>query len=89
VLRGARLAARAPLSSILLWADDPEHQGAGACTGDSGGPIVTGGLGKVIAITAWSAGAHVGSRCGALTQGALIAPQAGWIESVLKRWGQR
>jgi hypothetical protein len=88
VLRGARLAARAPLSSILLWADDPEHQGAGACTGDSGGPIVGEG-GKVIAITAWSAGAHVGSRCGALTQGALVAPQAGWIESVLKRWGER
>lgn len=89
VLREAALVTRAPLSAILIWAEDPDHQGAGACTGDSGGPIVSGESGKVVAITAWSAGAGHGSRCGALTQGALVGPQSGWIEGVLKRWGER
>jgi hypothetical protein len=89
VLRGAKLAVRAPLSTILIWAEDPEHQGAGACTGDSGGPIVSSDGDRVIAITAWSAGAGHGGRCGALTQGALVAPQAGWIDGILRRWGDR
>ena len=88
-LRAAKLAARAPQSSILLWAEDPDHSGAGACTGDSGGPIVSAASGKVVAITAWSAGDGHGQRCGALTQGPLVAPQAGWIDGVLKRWGER
>ncbi len=88
-LRAAKLTVRAPQSSILLWAEDPGHAGAGACTGDSGGPIVSAASGKVVAITAWSAGAGHGRRCGALTQGPLVAPQAGWIDDVLKHWGQR
>jgi hypothetical protein len=89
VLRSAKLETRAPLSPILLWAVDPAHQGAGACTGDSGGPIVSASSGAVVAITAWSAGAGHGGRCGALTQGALVAPQAGWIADVLSRWRDR
>jgi hypothetical protein len=88
-LRAAKLAARAPQSPILLWAADPDRAGAGACTGDSGGPIVSAASGKVVAITAWSAGDGHGRRCGALTQGPLVAPQAGWIADVMKRWGQR
>ncbi|HLW90115.1 MAG TPA: trypsin-like serine protease [Roseiarcus sp.] len=89
VLRGANLATRTPLSSILLWAADPTGGGAGACTGDSGGPIVSGESGKVLAITAWSAGTGHGDRCGGLTQGPLVAPEGQWIDSVLKRWGDR
>jgi hypothetical protein len=88
-LRAAKLTVRAPQSSILLWAEDPDHGGAGACTGDSGGPIVSTKSGRVVAITAWSAGAGHGRRCGALTQGPLVAPQSGWIDSVLKRWGDQ
>ena len=89
VLRRADLTTRAPLSSILLWADDPHHAGAGACTGDSGGPIVLADSDRVVAITAWSAGETRGSHCGALTQGVLVAPQAAWIDEVLRRWGER
>lgn len=85
-LRVGRLEVRAPLSSVLLWADDPAHAGAGACTGDSGGPILAATSEVVIAVTDWAAGR--GARhCGALTQGALVAPQRGWIESVLRSWG--
>jgi hypothetical protein len=83
-LRAARLTVRGPRSPILLWAEDPDHAGAGACTGDSGGPIVLADSGKVVAITAWSAGDGHGRRCGAL-----VAPQADWIDSVLRQWRDR
>lgn len=85
VLRSAALRARAPLSTILLWAEDPNGAGAGACTGDSGGPILSDDGRQVLAIATWSAGSG-GRRCGAVTQGPLLAPQRGWIDSVLRRW---
>jgi Trypsin len=86
VLRSALLQVRAPLSAILLWAEDPSKSGAGACSGDSGGPILSADGANVLAITTWSAGAGKGSHCGAVTQGPLVAPQRGWIDSVLNRW---
>jgi hypothetical protein len=87
-LRQAIIAARAPLSSILLWAGDPENRGVGACVGDSGGPVFASDAPRVVAITVWATGA--GKRhCGALTQAALLAPQEGWIAGVLAQWGAR
>ncbi|MDB5532382.1 MAG: peptidase and chymotrypsin/Hap [Hyphomicrobiales bacterium] len=86
-LRAGTITARAPLSSILLWADDPAKQGFGACTGDSGGPIFSSNASELVAITVWSRGAN-GRQCGELTQGALIAPQRGWINSTLESLGR-
>jgi secreted trypsin-like serine protease len=86
VLRSAALQVRAPLSKILVWAEDPSGAGVGGCTGDSGGPILSQDSAKVIAVTTWSAGA-AGRHCGALTQGPLVAPQRPWIDSVRRRWG--
>ncbi|MBL8590886.1 MAG: S1 family peptidase [Methylobacteriaceae bacterium] len=81
VFRVATLATRAPLSKILLWSEDGAGAGAGACTGDSGGPMAD-GSGAIVAIAAWSAGQ--GRRgCGGVTQGILIAPQRDWIERVV------
>jgi secreted trypsin-like serine protease len=80
-LRVGVLEARDPISRILLWARDPNAKGFGACTGDSGGPIFSTD-GSVAAITTWSTGEGA-KTCGALTQGALVAPQRGWIERVL------
>lgn len=76
-LREVELAARAPLSGVLLWAEDPSRQGSGACTGDSGGPVRD-AAGAVAAVTLWSAG--TGQRqCGALTQALWVAPYRDWI----------
>lgn len=87
-LRHGRLITRPPLSNILLWASDPNRQGFGACTGDSGGPIFDPTVTKLIAITVWSAG--IGARkCGDLTQGVLVAPQRAWIERIMRQWGGR
>ena len=81
------LAARAPLSSILLWAEDPLKKNFGACEGDSGGPIFAGDSDTLVAITDWSEGQGK-ANCGKLTQAALIAPQRAWIAGVLKGWGR-
>ena len=76
-LREADLAARAPLSAVLLWIEDPNRRGAGACTGDSGGPVLD-AAGGVVALTLWSAGAGA-KQCGALTQALWLAPYRDWI----------
>jgi len=85
ILRSARIAARLPMSSILLWASDPQGRGTGACTGDSGGPILALDEPVLVAVTDWAEGAGQ-QKCGALTQGALITPQREWIERVLADW---
>lgn len=82
------VAAREPLSQILLWADDPQHRGLGACTGDSGGPIFSDDDESIVAVIAWTTGEH-GRHCGALTQGALVAPQRSWIDNVVRGWNAR
>ena len=76
-LREAELALRAPLSGVLAWAADPAGEGVGACTGDSGGPLLD-ASGAVAALTLWSAGSG-GRQCGTLTQALWLAPYAAWI----------
>jgi hypothetical protein len=58
--------------------------GAGACRGDSGGPIVRGGPGgyQLVGIVSWSSGAMASRRttaCGGLTAVTPIADHASWI----------
>ncbi len=83
-LRAAGQVVRAPISKILLWTEGPEGE-AGACSGDSGGPIFAADNESVLAIVAWTNGAS-GGKCGAVTQGPLIAPLRDWIESIVAQW---
>lgn len=70
---------------ILLWIGAPKGKSAGACAGDSGGPI-SAGDGEVVALTSWSKGAG-SAPCGQTTQGVLLAPQRSWIDETLAGWG--
>ncbi|WP_342109266.1 S1 family peptidase [Methylobacterium sp. SI9] len=64
-----------------------ETSGAGACLGDSGGPILTGGPGgyRIVGVVSWSSGAlQQGSRrtaCGGFTAVTPVAEHAGWISA--------
>jgi S1-C subfamily serine protease len=71
-------------STILLWASGP--RGAGACEGDSGGPM-TDGSGTVVAVTSWAAGDRA-SGCGSMSQGILVSPQRDWLDRTLASWGR-
>jgi hypothetical protein len=86
VLRAGMLVVRAPVSTILLWLDDPTHHGTGACAGDSGGPVFTDRM--LTAIVNWAEGSGA-AHCGTLTQAALLAPQRQWIEGILRAWAAR
>ena len=70
---------------LLLWASNAAQ--AGACTGDSGGPMISGND-KVAAVSTW---AQIGkaSGCGGVNQGVLVAPQRAWIDKTLQGWGRR
>lgn len=64
-----------------------ETAGAGACLGDSGGPILTGGPGgyRIAGVVSWSSGAlQQGARrtaCGGFTAVTPVAEHTGWIAS--------
>jgi S1-C subfamily serine protease len=83
-LRAATLVARPPLSKVLLWAGDPAGREAGACTGDSGGPVLDAD-GTVVALTLWASGRN-GRQCGELTQALWLAPHRRWLDDTIAHW---
>jgi Secreted trypsin-like serine protease len=72
---------------ILVWLANGTKRRAGACEGDSGGPIADAG-GLVVAVTGFARG-EGRDRCGAMTQGTLVAPERAFIDATLERWGRR
>ena len=86
-LRKTALQVRAPLSNVLLWLEGVGGAQDGACTGDSGAPVLDASGTQLLAVVAFAAG-RAGHACGQLTQAILIAPQRAWIDQILQRWGQ-
>ena len=69
-------------SRLLVWL---RGERAGACLGDSGGPVAAGEA--VFAVASWAKGS--GTRaCGETSQGVLIGPQRAWLDEVLAGWGR-
>ncbi|GGK29845.1 S1 family peptidase [Salinarimonas ramus] len=83
-LRRARLSVVEPYgpSSILVWLSGA---GAGGCHGDSGGPIARDDT--VVAVTSWTRGTN-GAACGDISQGVLVGPQRGFIDTTLAGWNR-
>ncbi|WP_018259818.1 trypsin-like serine protease [Methylobacterium sp. WSM2598] len=67
-------------SRILVWLRAADGV-AGACEGDSGGPITA--ADRVVAVTTWTSGP---GGCGGFSQGVLLGPQRAWIDGILSRW---
>jgi hypothetical protein len=64
---------------------------AGACTGDSGGPVFVGGPAasselEVAAIIGWTTGAK-DRECGLVTGATLVTPQLDWIAKTAQALG--
>ena len=94
-LRQTNLVSLGPVqvANRVLIVVDPqrlaETTGAGACRGDSGGPILAAGPGgyRLYGIISWSSGAlrtRVASACGGLTAVTPVAEHFGWIASAAR-----
>lgn len=57
------------------------------CTGDSGGPVLDGQV--LVGVVYGREKFGNATRCGTTAQAVRIAPQRGWIDSVMSRWGSR
>ncbi len=71
-------------SRILLWLAGAGR--AGACEGDSGGPVALPG-GAGVAVTSGAAGSG-GRDCGAMSQAVLLGPQRDWIDRIAAAWSR-
>ena len=72
------------VANRVLLAADPQRlaarTGAGACRGDSGGPILQDG--RLVGVVSWSAGAfRSGTACGGFTAVTPLAEHGPWIAS--------
>lgn len=85
VLREGLIEVSGSTPPFLVRLSDPEGQGLGGCTGDSGAPVFTPGRPVVVAVAIWAKGED-GQRCGAATEAALVAPQQHWIDAILQSW---
>jgi secreted trypsin-like serine protease len=87
-LHSGAMIVREPISQILVWAKDPANKGLGACTGDSGGPMLSEDGAALVAVTVWSEGEGK-KKCGLLTQAVRLGPQRAFIEDTLRAWDIR
>jgi hypothetical protein len=87
VLREGLIEVSGSTPPFLIQLSDPEGQGLGGCTGDSGAPVFTPGRPVVVAVAIWAKGED-GQRCGAATEAALVAPQRHWIDAILQSWAR-
>ena len=86
VLRAGILAASGPKLPVHVFLTDPDGAGLGACTGDSGAPVLSIGQPALVAVATRAKGTN-GYLCGASTEAVLIGPQLPWLRKTLQAWG--
>lgn len=70
-------------------ATDNKHDGAGACTGDSGAPVFEDQQGRavIVGVVSWSTGPNDSSGCGGLTGVTPLSLYRDWILQTARGWG--
>lgn len=92
-LRSAQLLVTGQPGTLQIRLMDPatrnERAGLGACTGDSGGPVLRdiGGERKVIGVVSWSTGARNEAGCGGLTGVTPLSLYYPWIAETARKLG--
>ncbi len=93
IVRSAELVAAGRLGTLQIRLVDPAGQGVrpglGACTGDSGGPVVEAQQGKsvIVGVISWSTGPNAGGGCGGLTGVTPLTLYRDWIVRTARQWG--
>jgi hypothetical protein len=84
-LRAATLVVTGESEALQIRLVDPrargKHAGLGACTSDSGAPVLreSGGNLTVVGIVSWSTGPNMRGGCGGMTGATALAPYRTWI----------
>ncbi|WP_398470358.1 S1 family peptidase [Tardiphaga sp.] len=92
-VRSAQLVSTSHPGKLQIRLLDPatnnERPGLGACTGDSGGPVLQQQSGRpvVIGVISWSTGAKSSAGCGGLTGVTPLTLYRDWILKTAKAWG--
>ena len=93
IVRVASLAATGRPGALQIRLVDPVAQGTrdglGACTGDSGGPVLedTPGGPAIIGVISWSTGPNGSAGCGGMTGVTPLTLYRDWILQAARRWG--
>jgi hypothetical protein len=91
--RAASLVATGQPGTLQIRLFDPatkgDRPGLGACTGDSGGPVLRNVEGRltVIGVVSWSTGPKLGTGCGGLTGVTPLVRYRDWIMEAAGRLG--
>jgi Trypsin len=92
-VRSAELVATGRPGTLQIRLVDPAGQGAraglGACTGDSGGPVVEDRQGRpvIVGVVSWSTGPNAAGGCGGLTGVTPLTLYRDWIVGTARQWG--
>ena len=92
-VRVASLAVTGKPGTLQVRLVDPTtggtREGIGACTGDSGGPVIQDGPDgpRIVGVISWSTGPNAGPGCGGLTGVTPLTLYRDWVLQTVHRWG--
>uniref|UniRef100_Q07QC7 Peptidase S1 and S6, chymotrypsin/Hap n=1 Tax=Rhodopseudomonas palustris (strain BisA53) TaxID=316055 RepID=Q07QC7_RHOP5 len=93
LVRAAALVSTSQPGRLQIRLVDPATQnlraGLGACTGDSGAPVVQqqDGRGKIVGVVSWSTAPNNAAGCGGLTGVTPLTLYRDWIVQTARGWG--
>ncbi|WP_246660943.1 MULTISPECIES: S1 family peptidase [unclassified Tardiphaga] len=88
-VRAASLISTSQPGRLQIRLVDPASGGLGACTGDSGAPVVQpqSGRATIIGVVSWSTGPNNTAGCGGLTGVTPLTLYRDWVVQTARGWG--